>query len=468
MRKAVVALVGRPNVGKSTLFNRLSGERLAVVDDTPGTTRDRIVTETEWRATTFDIVDTGGIDPTHIGRATPLSIGSADYIEEIKVQAQQAARDADAIILLVDGESGLTPADHEVARILRRNQGSRSGKPWPPIILAVNKCENEKRRAAAVEFFELGLGDPHPISALHGSGVGNLLDLLFEAIQDLIHLPEEEMVDDVAVNIAIVGKPNVGKSSLLNKLLGEERVIVSPIPGTTRDAIDTILTYHGEKIRLIDTAGIRRRGKIEPGVEKYSVLRTLKAIERSDVVTLLIDATEGVFAQDTHIAGMILDKLKSVIVIVNKWDAVQKETETMHNFTQHVRTELNFMDYVPILFISAKTGQRVGQVIPTALQIQEERLRRISTSDLNRVIRDSLDAHAPPSKAGKRLKIYYGSQVRTDPPTFLFHVNDSRLVHFSYMRFLENRIRNKFGFMGTPLRLSFRQRSKSSPKKKRG
>jgi GTP-binding protein len=311
------------------------------------------------------------------------------------------------------------------------------------------------------------LGEPHPISALHGTGIGNLLDLLFEALQELIHVSEDETEDEFAVNIAIVGRPNVGKSSLLNKLLGEERVIVSPIPGTTRDAIDTTLTYHGEKIRLIDTAGIRRRGKIEPGVEKYSVLRTLKAIERADVVTLLIDATEGVSAQDTHIAGMILDKMKSVIVIVNKWDAIQKDTETMHNFTQHVRSELNFLDYVPILFTSAKTGQRVGQVIPTALQIQEERLRRIPTSEINRVIRDALNAHAPPSKAGKRLKIYYGSQVRTDPPTFLFHVNDPRLVHFSYMRFLENRIRSKFGFIGTPLRLSFRQRSKSSAERKR-
>lgn len=466
MRKLVVALVGRPNVGKSTLFNRLSGERLAVVDDTPGTTRDRLVAEAEWRGVTFDIVDTGGIDPTHLGRGTPLSIGSADYIDEIKVQAQQAAQDADGIIFLVDGGSGLSPADHEVAKILRRNQGKRAGKPWPPIILAVNKCENEKRRAEAIEFYELGFGDPHPISAIHGTGVGNLLDLLFETLHDLIHTTDEEDEEDVAVNIAIVGRPNVGKSSLLNKLLGEERVIVSPIPGTTRDAIDTTLTYHGEQIRLIDTAGVRRRGRIEPGVEKYSVLRTLKAIERADVVTLLIEATEGVTAQDTHIAGMILDKMKSVVVIVNKWDAIKKDIGTMPAFTEHVREELNFMDYVPVLFISAKTGQRVGQVIPTALRVQEERFRRIATSDLNRVIRDALSAHAPPSKAGKRLKIYYGSQVRTDPPTFLFHVNDPNIMHFSYLRFLENRIRNRFGFLGTPLRLSFRRRKKTSANKR--
>jgi len=459
MRKIIVTLVGRPNVGKSTLFNRLSGERLAVVDDIPGTTRDRLVAETEWRGVVFDIVDTGGIDPTHLGRAAPLSVGSADYIDQIKLQAQQAAKDADGVIFIVDGGSGLSPADYEVAEILRRNQGKRSGKPWPPIILAVNKCENEKRRKAAIEFYELGFGDPHPISAIHGTGIGDLLDRLFEALGDLVQ-PAEEEEETVAVNIAIVGRPNVGKSSLLNKLVGEERVIVSPIPGTTRDAIDSILTYHGEAIRLIDTAGIRRRGKIEPGVEKYSVLRTLKAIDRADVVTLLIDATEGITAQDTHIAGMILEKMKSVIVIVNKWDAIQKDTWTMPAFTEHIRTELNFLDYVPVLFISAKTGKRVGQVIPTALKVQEERLRRVATSDINRIIRDALSTHAPPSKAGKRLKIYYGSQVRTDPPTFLFHVNDTRIVHFSYVRFLENRIRNKFGFLGTPLRLSFRERIK--------
>jgi GTP-binding protein len=466
MRNIVVALVGRPNVGKSTLFNRLSGERLAVVDDTPGTTRDRLVAEAEWRGVTFDIVDTGGIDPTHLGRAEPLSVASADYIHQIKVQAQQAARDADGVIFLVDGEEGLTPADIEVAEILRRNQGTRSGDPWPPIILAVNKCENEKRRQAAVEFYELGFGDPHPISAIHGTGIGDLLDLLFEALDEILQ-PADQEEEPVVANIAIVGRPNVGKSSLLNKLLGEERAIVSPIPGTTRDAIDSLLTYHGERIRLIDTAGIRRRGRIEPGVEKYSVLRTLKAIERADVVVLLIDAIEGITAQDAHIAGMILERMKSVIVIINKWDMIQKDAWTMPEFTEHVRAELNFLDYVPVLFISAKTGQRVGQVIPTALRVREERLRRISTSDLNRLIRDALMAHAPPSKAGKRLKIYYGSQVRTDPPTFLFHVNDPRIVHFSYIRFLENRIRNEFGFLGTPLRLSFRERSKQPAGRRR-
>jgi GTP-binding protein len=325
--------------------------------------------------------------------------------------------------------------------------------------LAVNKCDNEQRRSGAVEFYELGFGDPIPISALHGTGIGDLLDTVFTALSDLIHPLQEEVEEEFAVNIAIVGRPNVGKSSLLNKLVGEERVIVSPIPGTTRDAIDTVLTYHREKIRLIDTAGIRRRGRIEPGVERYSVIRALKAIERADVVTLLIDATEGVTAQDAHIAGMVIDKLKSVIVIVNKWDLVEKENDTMVIYTQHIREQLNFLDYVPVLFISAKTGQRIGQVLPTVLQVQEERFRRIPTSQLNRLVRDAQSAHAPPSKAGKRLKIFYATQVRTDPPTFLFHVNDPRIVHFSYTRFLENRIRDRFGFLGTPLRISFRPHS---------
>ncbi|NIM96263.1 MAG: ribosome biogenesis GTPase Der [Anaerolineales bacterium] len=457
MIKPVIALVGRPNVGKSTLFNRLAGERLAVVDEVPGTTRDRLVAEMEWRGIAMDIVDTGGIDPTDLRRKEPLSVNSADYIDEIRTQAEQAARDADAIIFLVDGETGLTAADEEVASILRRGQSERNGEPWPPIIVAVNKCENEERRVNALEFYAMGLGDPFPISALHGTGTGDLLDKLFDSMK-LESQPFLEDEEDVP-KIAIVGKPNVGKSSLLNKLLGEERVIVSPIPGTTRDAIDTTLKYHGQKIILIDTAGIRRRGRIEPGVEKFSVLRTVKAIDRADIVLLLIDATEGVTAQDAHIAGMVVDKMKSVVVVVNKWDAILKDTSTMPTFTDHVRSELKFLDYVPVLFISAKTGQRVGQVLPMALRVQEERYRRIPTAELNRLIRNAMDSHAPPSKAGKRLRIYFTTQVRTDPPTFLFHVNDPKLAHFSYIRFLENRIRDVYGFLGTPLRLSFRPRS---------
>ena len=447
MSKPVVALVGRPNVGKSALFNSLAGERLAIVDDIPGTTRDRIMAETEWNGVYFDIVDTGGIDPAQ-GGETPLSIGSAAFIQEIREQAQLAIEESDAVLFLVDGESGVTPADKEVAEILRRSQKKNpDGSRTPPIFLVVNKCENEARRAAAIEFYELGLGDPHPISALHGIGVGDLLDALVASF------PETEAEEDDSVKIAIVGKPNAGKSSLLNRLTGSERAIVSPIPGTTRDAVDTRILYDGIPITLIDTAGIRRRGKIDPGVEKYSVLRAMKAIERADVALLMIDAATGITAQDTHIAGFILDAWKSTVVLVNKWDTIEKDAYTMDAYTQHIRQELNFMDYVPILFISAKTGQRVEKVIPLALQVQEERLARISTSKLNRILRDAQDAHPAPSRGGRPLKIYYATQVRSDPPTFLVYVNDPKRMHFSYRRYLENKIREAYGFLGTPIRI---------------
>jgi len=458
MKRPLVALVGRPNVGKSTLFNRLAGERLAVVDDRPGTTRDRLVGESEWNGISFDIVDTGGIDPTNLSRAEPLSLDSADYIDSIRTQAQMAARDADLILFLVDVESGLTPADDEVANILRKQQTISDGHPDPPILLVVNRCDNQDRRAAATEFYTLGMGDPIPISALHGSGTGDLLDRLVEALQ--VEARDEPESEQDIVSIAIVGRPNVGKSSLLNRLLGEQRVIVSPIPGTTRDAIDTQLIYHGQQITLIDTAGIRRRGRIEPGVEKYSVLRALKAVERADVVLVMIDASEGVTAQDTHIAGMVIDKLKSVVVLVNKWDLIEKDSFTMNTYTEQIRTALNFMAYVPVVFISAKTGQRIHQVLPTALRVQEERLRRIPTGEMNRLLQRALSAHPPPTSKGKILNILFASQVRTDPPTFLFHVNDPSLVHFTYERFLENRIRDQYGFLGTPIRLSFRKRSR--------
>ncbi len=453
--KPIVALVGRPNVGKSTLFNRLAGERLAVVNDTPGTTRDRLVAEVEWNGVVFDIVDTGGIDPTNLSRAEPLSLDSADYISNIRGQAEIAVRDADAVLFLVDVENGVTPADIEVAGILRKHQRVIGDVETPSILLVVNRCDNAERRDQASTFYELGMGEPIPVSALHGKGTGDLLDLLIEAIGERIPGAEE---DDGDIKIAIVGRPNVGKSSLLNKLLGEERVIVSPIPGTTRDAIDTQLMYYETPITLIDTSGIRRRGRIEPGVEKYSVIRALKAIDRAVVVLLMIDATEGVTAQDEHIAGMVIDKLKSVVVIVNKWDAVTKDAHTMPAFTEHVRKRLNFMEFVPVLFISAKTGQRVSQVIPAALRVQEERLRRIPTGELNRLLQKAIRSHAPPSRKGRRLKIKYVSQVRTDPPTFLFHVNDPELVHFSYSRYLENRIRADYGFVGTPIRISYRRR----------
>jgi GTP-binding protein len=458
MKRPIVALVGRPNVGKSTLFNRLAGERLAVIDDRPGTTRDRLVAEAEWGGVFFDVVDTGGIDPTDLSRAEPLSLDSADYIESIRSQAQIAARDADLVLFLVDVESGVTPADEEVARILRKQQQKVGGKPYPPILLVVNRCDNQERRIAASEFYSLGMGDPIPISALHGSGTGDLLDELVAALDREAKEDLDEQ-DDV-ISIAIVGRPNAGKSSLLNRLLGEERVIVSPIPGTTRDAIDTELTYHGQKITLIDTAGIRRRGRIEPGVEKYSVLRALKAIERADVVLVMVDANEGITAQDTHIAGMVIDKHKSVVLLVNKWDLIEKDSFTIDQYTMEIRSSLNFMAYVPVLFISAKTGQRVHQVLPTALRVQEERLRRIPTGEMNRLLRRALSAHPPPTHRGKTLNILFASQVRTDPPTFLFHVNDPSLVHFTYERFLENRIREQYGFLGTPIRLSFRKRNR--------
>jgi len=456
MPKPVVALVGRPNVGKSTLFNRLAEERLAVVDSVPGTTRDRLITEAEWTGITFDIIDTGGIDPSQTGPGRgqqPLSIGSAEFIQQIRAQAEIAIQEADAVLFIVDVDGGVTPADHEVADILRRHQREVDGKLVPPVLLVANKCDNDERRAMAVQFYELGLGDPHPISAVHGIGTGDLLDALVATFPG-----RGEETEDESVKIAIVGKPNVGKSSLLNRLLGEERAIVSPIPGTTRDAIDTILEYDGLPVTLIDTAGIRKRGHIEPGVEKYSVLRSLNAIERADVALLVIDAESNISAQDTHIAGFILDAWKSAVVVVNKWDAVEKDTYTMDTYTAQVRQQLNFMDYVPVLFISAKTGQRVDKVLPLALRVQEERLVRLSTSQINRILQDAQSRHAAPSHAGRQLKVYYGTQVRSEPPTFLLYCNDPRLAHFTYQRYLENCIRESYSFLGTPVRIVFRPR----------
>ena len=453
MPKPVVALVGRPNVGKSTLFNRLVGERLAIVDDTPGTTRDRLLSESEWNGIEFHVIDTGGIDPSHGGK-DPLSVGSADFIQQIKDQALIAIEDADAILFLTDGESGVTAPDREVADILRRYQKKLSdGNFWPPILLVVNKCESEARRQSIGEFYELGLGEPYAVSALHGTGTGDLLDVLVESFP-----PQQAEEEDEAVKIAIVGKPNAGKSSLLNKLAGMERAIVSPIPGTTRDAVDTNIQYEGIDITLIDTAGIRRRGKIDPGVEKYSVLRSFKAIERADVALLLIDATTGITSQDAHIAGFILEAWKSCVVLVNKWDAVEKDTYTMDDFSKRIRQDLNFMEYVPLLFISAKTGQRVDKVLPLALQVQEERLVRLTTSKINQVIQNAQDAHPAPSLRGRQLKMFYGTQVRSDPPTFMIYVNDPKLAHFSYRRYLENQLRAEYGFLGTPIRIVLKGR----------
>ncbi len=457
MAKPLVALVGRPNVGKSTLFNRLAGQRLAVVDDVPGTTRDRIEAEADWNGRAFTVVDTGGIEvlPDRVERGdkpltqhTPLSVASAEFIPQIRRQAEVAIDGADVIVFVVDVTGGVTGADEEVADILRRSH--------KPVFIAANKADSQKRRDDAVEFYSLGLGEVFPTSALHGLGVGDLLDEVVASFP-----PQEPEPEDESGKIAILGRPNVGKSSLLNANLGQERAIVSPIPGTTRDAIDTRLVWETLPVTLIDTAGIRRRGHIDVGVEKYSVLRALKAIQRADVALLLVDATEGVTAQDTHIAGFILDETKSAVVVVNKWDLVpDKTSRTMEDYTAHVRSALNFLDYVPVLFVSAKNGTRVDQVLPTAVRVQEERLTRIPTGELNRIVREAMEKQAPPTKAGKRLNIYYATQVRTDPPTFVFFVNDSRLVHFSYERYLENQIRANYEFLGTPLRLSFRERQR--------
>lgn len=452
MRKPLVALVGRPNVGKSTLFNRLVGERKSVTSDIPGTTRDRILADADWRGVEFTVVDTGGIEtyvPHKTGETAPLSEGSVDFIPQIRAQALIAIEESDVVVMMVDAEQGITAADEEVADILRKTS--------KPILIAANKADNERRREDAVEFYSLGIGEEvYAISAVHGLGTGDLLDAIVDAFP---HAPKEDLeAEDNNLKIAIVGRPNVGKSSLLNRLLGEERAIVSPIAGTTRDAVDTYLTWEGMPVTLIDTAGIRKRGSIEPGIEQFSVIRAYKALERADVALLLIDAEEGITAQDTHVAGMIKDANRSVVIVVNKWDAIEKDEHTLDEFTKQIRYRFDFMDFAPILFVSAKSGQRIHTILPMAARVQEERLIRIPTGELNSLIRDAVRAHPAPSKTGRKLKIFYASQVRVDPPTFLFHVNDKDLVHFTYERYLENQIREKYSFLGTPIRLSFRPR----------
>src|SRR3990172_7709628 len=384
MAKPIVAIVGRPNVGKSSLFNRLAGERLAVVDEIPGTTRDRLHAETEWNGVHFVVVDTGGIAPSkgaHGRGREPLSIGSAEFIDQIRDQARQAVRDADAVLFVVDVEDGVTPSDAEVADILRREQRKVNSHLHPPILLVVNKVDSNARRNQVFSFYELGMGEPYPVSAVHGTGTGDLLDQL---VRELKTLPiETEPEEEQDLSIAILGKPNVGKSTLFNALIGEERVIVSDIPGTTRDAVDTILNWEDLKVRLIDTAGLRKRGKIEPGVEKYSSIRTLKAIERADVILLVIDAVAGLTAQDAHIAGYVQEARKSAVIVVNKWDAVSKEHSKMESFTAAVRQDLNFIAYAPLLFISAKTGYKISEVLPMAARVGEERIEQLSTSQIN-------------------------------------------------------------------------------------
>ncbi len=460
MSKPIIALVGRPNVGKSTLFNRIVGQRLAVVYDQPGTTRDRLHASAEWNGVSFTVVDTGGIEilPETVvagkrsGPERVLAQDSAPFIPLMRIQAEQAIRDADAVIFLTDAVSGLTAGDEEVADILRHSRR--------PVFLAANKADNERLREHALEFYALGIEQVYPITALHGTGVADLLDDVVEVLGPVEAESEGEDDEDVGIKLAIVGRPNVGKSSLLNKLLGEERAIVSPIAGTTRDAIDTYLEWEGTPVTLIDTAGIRRRGKVGKGVEHYSVLRALRAIQRSDVALLVIDGVDGVTAQDTHVASFILDEWASVVVLINKWDAVEKDAYTMIEYTKWVRETLRFLDYVPVLFISALTGKRVNKVIPETLAVQQARSLRIPTGELNRLVQDALARHAPPSKHGKRLKIYYASQPGVDPPMFVFHVNDTDLVHFGYERYLENRLRDAYEFPGTPLKLIFRQRER--------
>jgi len=444
MPQPIVAIVGRPNVGKSTLFNKLVGERRAIVEDEPGTTRDRLYGEAEWHGREFTIVDTAGILP---GEEDTASASMVEIVRATRAQAQLAIDEADAILFLVDVKEGITAADEEVAEMLRQTS--------KPVILGANKADSLQRVQNAVEFWNLGLGEPIALSAYHGTGTGDLLDALYEALPPFEEDPDQEY----ALKIAIVGRPNVGKSSLLNQLLGIERVVVSDIPGTTRDTIDTEVEFNDQKILLIDTAGIRRRGRIDQGIEKYSVLRALRAIERADVALLMVDATEGVTAQDAHVAGMILDAYKGIAVLVNKWDALEKDNETFEAWTRHVKSELHFIPYAPLLFISAKTGQRVEKVLELALQINAERNTRISTAKLNSLLRDAVRDHPPSSiHKGAHLRIFYTTQAQVAPPVFLFFTNAPQEIHFSYKRYLENRIREEYPFIGTPIILVFKSR----------
>ena len=457
MPRPVVAIVGRPNVGKSSFFNRLIGEQVAIVEDQPGTTRDRIYGVTEWNGVEFTVIDTGGMvmgEAAEPGTGPQGEVTEEDILTRTREQAEAAIEEADVIIFMVDAKTGLTATDSEISEVLRTSH--------KPVILAANKADSEERRLNSVEFYELGLGDPIPMSSKHSINTGDLLDRVVEAFpsQD-----QAEAEDDEMIRVAIVGRPNVGKSRLLNAILGHERVIVSDVPGTTRDAIDTLFKYTEEgddatthEVTLIDTAGIRRRGRIEPGIERYSVIRTLRAIQRADVTLLVIDATEGITAQDTHIAGYVLEESKGMILVVNKWDLVEKDSNTIYEYTAHLRQELNFMPYVPFVFISAKFGQRVTKVLPMALKVSTERAKRINTGQLNKLVKEAVEAHPPPSKPGKWVKFYYATQADIRPPTFVFFTNDADAVHFSYKRYLENQLRGAFGFEGTPIKLIFRTR----------
>ncbi|MDO4393124.1 MAG: ribosome biogenesis GTPase Der [Bacillota bacterium] len=435
MSKPLVAVVGRPNVGKSTFFNKVVGRRVSIVEDTPGVTRDRIYAEAEWRGIHFALIDTGGIEPD-----------SEDIIlSQMRAQAEIAMDTSDVILFMVDGKDGLTAADREVGEMLYK-----TGKK---IVLAVNKVDKPTLPDDFYDFYELGLGEPIPISSANMLNLGDLLDRIVESFPEGAGVEEEDVV-----KIAMIGKPNVGKSSLVNKLLGENRVIVSPIAGTTRDSIDTPFEKDGEKYLLIDTAGIRRKSKVNEDIEKFSVIRAVAAIERCDVCLLMIDAQEGVTDQDKRIAGIAHEAGKGLVIVVNKWDLVEKETNTMNDFRKEVASELTFMSYAPTVFISALTGQRVDKVIETARYVAANRAMRVPTGQLNNLIMDATMMKQPPSDKGKRLKIYYVTQVGVNPPLFSFKVNSRPLMHFSYARYLENKIRETFGFEGTSLKFVFREK----------
>ena len=438
MSKPLVAIVGRPNVGKSTLFNKLIGRRLSIVEDTPGVTRDRIYADAEWLTHSFTLIDTGGIEPA-----------SEDIIAvQMRRQAELAIETADVILFLVDGREGLTAADEEVATMLRKSN--------KPVVLAVNKLDAPKFNDAIYEFYALGLGDPIIISAGQGLGLGDMLD------EVCAHFPEGTAEEgEHPLNIAVVGKPNVGKSSLVNALLGEERCIVSNIPGTTRDAVDTPFTVDGEPFVLVDTAGIRRKRAVEDEtIERYSVIRSLAAVRRADVVLIVVDAEQGLSEQDVKIAGYVHEEGKPSVLVVNKWDLIEKDTNTMNQFKKDMQIDLAFMDYVPFLFISAKTGQRVNKLLSAAKESYAQSIRRITTGTLNDIVNEAISMTEPPAMSGKRLKIYYATEVSVQPPTFVIFVNEESLVHFSYKRYMENYFRKTFGFQGTPIQIIFRNRGK--------
>ncbi|MCR4947309.1 MAG: ribosome biogenesis GTPase Der [Lachnospiraceae bacterium] len=437
MSRPIVAIVGRPNVGKSTLFNVIAGSRISIVKDTPGVTRDRIYADVEWLDMSFTMIDTGGIEPD-----------SADIIlSQMREQAEIAIETADVIIFITDVRNGLQDSDFRVADMLRRSQ--------KPVVLCVNKVDSfENQMAEVYEFYNLGIGDPIPVSAANRLGIGDLLD---EVIK---YFPKEakDNSEDTRPKIAVVGKPNVGKSSLINRLTGKNRVIVSDIAGTTRDAIDTPVRFSGKEYVFIDTAGIRRKSKIKEEIERFSIIRAVTAIERSDVVIIMIDATEGVTEQDAHIAGIAHERGKGIIIAVNKWDAVEKDDKTIYRHTEKIRQILSFMSYATIVFISAKSGQRVNQIFEIIDSVIENNSMRVATGVLNEIVTEACAMQQPPTDKGKRLKIYYVTQVAVGPPTFVIFVNDKELAHFSYIRYLENRIRDTFGFAGTALKFIVRER----------